>query len=65
MNNKVLIFIMIMVFLLYTYSMMGCTECTTRTNNIKKQSDNNSVSESFANQQPSFNNIYEIGHYMS
>jgi uncharacterized membrane protein len=66
MDNKIIIFIMIMIFLLYTYSMMGCSDCSTRNKTTKVNQINKQInSETFTNQQPKFDNIYEIGHYIN
>ena len=66
MDNKILIFVMVIIFLLYTYSMMGCTSCSTQNKSSKSQQINkHGASETFTNQQPNFDNIYEIGHYMN
>ena len=45
--------------------MMGCSNCSTRNKPKVNQVNKQITSETFTNQQPRFDNIYEIGHYMN
>ena len=65
MNNKVVAFILIMIFLLYTYSMMNCRTCGgDRVETAHRDERTDEHSESIRTDEKRYSdNIYELEYY--